>query len=72
MTKEEVRTAVKGIRALAKLRDHEAAHATEDELYLRVLQACAGVGSEEAAVQACELAVEALKASKISFNRLCS
>ena len=65
MTPEDVRNRVATIDNIRH--DHEAAHATEDDLYRDVLERIA-----EGTPQAAELAEEALRTKDIDFARWCA
>lgn len=67
MTPEQVREQVDTIAQAAAVGDDEAAHSTEDDLYLDVLQHIA-----DGATDAAELAREALKTRPLPFRRWCA
>jgi len=76
-TVEEVRAAVKSIRACVN--DYEMAHAKEDDLYEGVLRAVAAftlqadaVGGVVAIQHLNELAKAALESKRIKFKRVCA
>lgn len=62
MSADDVRQRVEAIKAV--MRDDEAAHSMEDELWRDVLKAIAA-----GATNAAELAAEALKTQELNFSR---